>query len=171
MSPKHDPDLFRSGHNYSTYHLWMNTLPGLGQSHAPGTLKSSGNSDPFQHYAFSEAARGQQLPSSVSTPRTLGHTHFRRALPSPSASTRFQQHAKNGFLSSHRQHTVKQEKRTEQTLGSPWPDEGLIWLAQVKKDDGQELRRLKSFPPTVDRAERNTERQLGVQQRQTLTTQ
>lgn len=171
MSPPPSPDLPRHRFNYSSLRYGTYTHPGPSQSHRVGTLLDhSLRSDSFRRYAFSEAPRVTWPQASTAA---LGSFHRRSlrltAAPQPVlASAGFQQSGDYGSHWSHNQPLVKQEKNTVQgqsgdsMFGAMQPDEGLSWLARIRRE-GQGLRRLNSYPPSVASMEVDTGRQMEVE--------
>lgn len=162
VSPPPSPELPRSHITYNPRRFgmytqdhsrshWMGAMPG----HEPG-------SSSFRRYAFSEAPWGTQLHTS-----TAGRPSFhRRSLrltegPQPVfADTGFQQSHRSVPGWSPNQTVFKQEKHTVQgpngtgMFGALQPDNGLSWLAQVRRN-GQGLHRQNSYSPSVISAEVN----------------
>ncbi|XP_032361714.1 plakophilin-2 [Etheostoma spectabile] len=157
VSPAQSPELPRSRFDYSTHRCGMYTHPGPSQSHRGRTLLDhSLGSDSFRRYAFSEAPCVTR--SLVST--SADETYYRRSLrqtaaPQPVlANAAFQPSGEYGSRWGHNQTIVKQDKNIVQgqsgdmMLGANQPQEGLSWLAQIRRD-GQRHHRLNSYPPSV----------------------
>ncbi|XP_030576298.1 plakophilin-2 [Archocentrus centrarchus] len=185
VSPQASGELPRGRFQYSTYHYGMSTPPGPSLSRIVGTLpQHSARSASFHRSAFSEMPRGTQTFVSTPARATIWQRPVRQSVAPKSAfarSTPVQQNSEFGFWS-YKQNTAKQENPTVQrpngdpTLGSIQPDEGLSWLAQVRKRSNQKSLKQKSSLPSVSSAEvdagRQVEKQLPIQQlqRQNVTT-
>uniref|UniRef100_A0A3Q0SDE2 Uncharacterized protein n=1 Tax=Amphilophus citrinellus TaxID=61819 RepID=A0A3Q0SDE2_AMPCI len=185
VSPQASGELPRGRFQYSTYHYGMSTPPGPSLSRIVGTLpQHSARSASFHRSAFSEIPRGTQTFVSTPARATIWQRPARQSVAPKSAFARsapVQQNSEFGFWS-YKQNTAKQEKPTVQrpngdpTLGSIQPDEGLSWLAQVRKRSNQKSLKQKSSLPSVSSAEvdagRQVEKQLPIQQlqRQNVTT-
>ncbi|XP_070709866.1 plakophilin-2 [Pempheris klunzingeri] len=171
VSPTPSPELPRSRFNYSTYRYGTYTHPGPSQPYRVGTLLDhSLGSESFRHYAFSEVPLVTQPHASTAA---LGSIHRRslrqKAAPPPLfAKAAFQQNGEYGSRWNHSQILGQQEKRTAQgqrgdmMLGGTQPDDGLSWLAHVR-GEGQGLRRLNSYPPSVISLEVDTGRQMDME--------
>lgn len=171
MSPTPSPELPRSRFNYSTLRYGTYTHPGLSQSHRVGSmLDRSFGCDSFRRYAFSEAARVTRPHVSTAAHGSFRRRSFRQtAAPQPVfANAVFQQNGDYGSRWNHNQAVVKQEQHTVQgasgdmMLGGVQPDDSLSWLAQVRRE-GQGLRRLNSYPPSVVSLEVDIGRQMDVE--------
>lgn len=169
MSPPRIPEFPHSPFNHSTPRYVTFTHPGPSHSHRTGSLLDrSFGSDSFRRYAISEAPRITVFHASTVPLERFRHESVRQtAAPQPAfASAAFQQSVKYGSRPSCSQ-AVKQEKGIAQAksgdmmLGATQPDEGLAWLAKVRRE-GQELRRMKSHPASVTSMEVNVGRQLEV---------
>lgn len=170
MSPPQSPELPRHRFNYSTRRHGTYTHPGPSQSHRVGTLLDhSLRSDSFRRYAFSEAPRITRPQASTAALGSFRRRSLRQvATPQPVlASAAFQQSGDYGSRWNRNQTLVEQEKNTVQgqsgdmMLGAIQPDEGLSWLAQIRRE-GQGLRRLNSNPASVVSMEVDMGRQMEV---------
>nr|XP_020455084.1 plakophilin-2 isoform X2 [Monopterus albus] len=167
VSPSQSPESPRCRFNYNTLHYGTYIVPEPSQSHRVGTvLDQSSGSDVFRRYAFSEMPRGTQLHTSASMHGVIRPRMLRQMSgPQPVfASAALQQNCEYFSPRSHNQTVARQEKHTVQghsdmMLGAVQPDEGLPRLAQVK-GNGQRLRRLHSYPPSVTSVEVDTGRQM-----------
>ncbi|XP_053169756.1 plakophilin-2 [Scomber japonicus] len=162
VSPPPSPELPRSHITYNPHRFGMYTQD-HGHSHWMGAmLGQEPGSSSFRRYAFSEAPWGTQLHTS-----TAGRPSFhRRSLrltegPQPVfADTGFRQSHRSVSGWSPNQTVFKQEKHTVQgpngngMFGALQPDNGLSWLAQVRRN-GQGLHRQNSYSPSVISAEVN----------------
>lgn len=165
MSPPLTPESPRSRFNHSALYYGTYSHPGPSQSRRAGTLLDhSFASDSFRRYAFSEVPRVTQLHASTA-PVERFHQKSLRRTAAPQFS---QQSVKYGSRRSCGQTVDGEEKCTaqgqsgEMMLGAVQPNEGLGWLAQVRRE-GQQLSRMKSYPPTVTSMEVNMGRQLEVE--------
>ncbi|KAI3366778.1 hypothetical protein L3Q82_009438, partial [Scortum barcoo] len=156
VSPPQSPEHPRSRFNYSTLRYGTFTHPGPSHLHRMGTLLDhSFRSNSFYRYAHSEVPRVTRPQASTAELGSFGRTSFRQtAAPQPAfSSAAFQQSGDFRTLWCDDQTFVKQEKHMAQgqsrdmMRGSGRPDEGLSWLAQIKRE-GQGLRRLNSYPPS-----------------------
>ncbi|XP_074554557.1 plakophilin-2 isoform X2 [Halichoeres trimaculatus] len=160
VSPPPSPDFPL---RYATY-----THPGPRQLHRMGTLLDKLDSDSFQRYAFSEVPCIRRPQASTSTLGSFrGMSQRQTAAPQPVfANAAFQQNGDYVSRWSQSQSVVKQDKQMVQSkqmmLGANQPDEGLVWLAKVRRD-GQKLNRLNSYPPSVTSMEVDFGRQVEVE--------
>lgn len=170
VSAPWSPELSRF--NYTTPRYRSNgayAFPEFSQSYRVGTLLDhSHGSGSFRRYAFSEVPHGTQLHALTST-----HSSVRRRTPRQTAGPQpafvnaaLEQSGKYSLLWSPNQTANKQEKHTSQgqndmVLGAVQPDNGLSWLAQLKRN-GQRPRRLNSYPPSVASMEVDKGRQVEV---------
>ncbi|XP_074481371.1 plakophilin-2 [Sebastes fasciatus] len=176
VSPPPSPEFPRSQRfNYSASRYGTYTHPGPSQSHRVGPLLDySLGFDTFHRYAFSEAPRVTRPLTSTTAHGTLRRRSVRlTAAPPPPqqlglANASFRQSGEYGSRWNHNQSFVKQERQTAQgqngdmMLGAVQPEEGLAWLAQVRRA-GQGLRRLNSYPPSVTSMEVDMTRQMDVE--------
>lgn len=169
MSPPPTPEFPRSRFNHSAFYYGTYSHPGPSQSRRVGTLLDhSFASDSFRRYAFSEAPHVTQLHASTAPVERFQQKSLRRTTAPQFANTAFQQSVKYGSRRSYSQTVVEEEKRIAQgqsgdmMLGAIQPDEGLAWLAQVRRV-GQQLSRMKSYPPTVTSVEVDMGRQLEIE--------
>ncbi|XP_070785224.1 plakophilin-2 [Enoplosus armatus] len=171
VSPPPSPEFPRSCFNY-IYRYGTYTHPGPSQSHRVGTLLDhSFGCDSFRRYAFSEAPRVTRPHASTSALGSFRHRSLRQtAAPQPVfANAAFQQSGEYGSRWNYNQSVVKQDQHTVQAqsgdmmLGAIQPDEGLSWLAQIRRE-GQGLRRVNSFPPSVTSLEVDMGRQMEVEE-------
>lgn len=169
VSPPPTPESPRSRFNHSALYYGTYSHPGPSQSRRAGTLLDhSFASDSFRRYAFSEAPRVTQLHASTAPVERFHQKSLRRTAAPQFANAPFQQSVKYGSRRSCGQTVDGEEKRTaqgqsgEMMLGAVQPNEGLGWLAQVRRE-GQQLSRMKSYPPTVTSMEVNMGRQLEVE--------
>ncbi len=184
MSPTPSPNLPHRGFNYSTPHSGTYTHPGSSQSRRISTLLDrSFGSDSFGRYAFSEAPSTKRQQASTYVLDSVHRRSLRqRAVPqSVFANAAFQQNGEFSSSWNRKQSVVKEEKRTVQAqngdmmLGAVQPDEGLSWLAQVRRYSRGRCR-LNSHPPSFASIEvdmgRQEEAELPIQptQAQIVTT-
>ncbi|XP_034719175.1 plakophilin-2 isoform X1 [Etheostoma cragini] len=157
VSPAQSPELPRSHFDYSTHRYGMYTHPGPSQSHRGRTLLDhSLGSDSFRRYAYSEAPCITRTLVSTSADETYCRRSLRQtAAPQPVlANAAFQTSGEYGSRWGHNQTIVKQYKNTVQgqsgdmMLCAIQPQNGLSWLAQIRRD-GQRHHRLNSYPPSV----------------------
>ncbi|XP_042367292.1 plakophilin-2 isoform X2 [Plectropomus leopardus] len=169
VSPPPSPELPRSPFNYNTLRFNTYTHPGPSRSHRMGPLLDrSFASDSFHRYAFSEAPRVRRPLASTSAYGTYRQRSFRQtAVPHPVvANAAFQQSGE--YSPSWGQTVVKHDKHTvegpngDMMLGAIQPDDGLSWLAQVRRE-GRSLNRLSSYPPSVVSMEVDMGRQMEVE--------
>nr|XP_019947610.1 PREDICTED: plakophilin-2 [Paralichthys olivaceus] len=166
VSPPPSPQLPRAPLSYSTLRFGTYTIPEPSQAQRTGTLHDRPyGTDSFWRYAFSEAPRGTWPHTSTSANRNFRQS-LRRQTSGPQpvfANAAFQQSGRYGSRWSQNQ----TEKHNVQERGG---DEGLSWLAQVRRNP-QGLRRLNSYPPSVTSVEvdmvRQVEGDVPVQQIQT----
>lgn len=176
VSPPPSPDIHRNLLSYGTQRYATYTHPGPRQLHRMGTmLDHTMNSDSFQRYAFSEVPCIRRPQASTSTMGSFRGTPHRQTAAQPVfANAAFQQNGDFGSRWSQSHSIVKQDKQMVQSkqmmLGSNQHDEGLAWLAKVRRD-GQKLNRLNSYPPSVISMEvdfgRQVEGEPPIQQIQT----
>ncbi|XP_031169469.1 plakophilin-2 isoform X1 [Sander lucioperca] len=164
VSPAQSPELPRSRFNYSTHRYGTYTHPGPSQSHRGGTLLDhSLGSDSFRRYAFSEAPHVTRSLASTSADKTFRRRSLRQtAAPQPVlANAAFQPSGEYGSRWDHNQTIVKQDKNTMQgqsgdmMLGAIQPQEGLSWLAQIRRS-------VNSYPPSVTSVEVDMGRQMEL---------
>lgn len=171
VSPPPSPGLPLSRFNYCTYRQGMHTVPG--PAHAttmlPYNFRESDSS--FQRYAFSEASRPGQMNLSTSARRTVQQRSFRQATESQSVftSAAFQHGGEYGSRMSQKQSFGA--SCGEVKLGAAPVDDGLAWLAQLRRS-GQRSIRLRSYPPSGSSVEVKLEAEDPVQRihSQTVTT-
>ncbi|XP_041819980.1 plakophilin-2 [Chelmon rostratus] len=153
VSPLQSPVFPRSRFNLSTLRHGTYTHPGP-RDRASTMLDRSFGSNSFRRYAFSDAPRATRPQ-----PSTAAFENFRRRSLRQTASSApvfanapFQQ--RYGSQRSNNQPVVKQQKNVVQgrsgdgMLGASQPDEGLSWLARLRRE-GEELHKPKSYPPSV----------------------
>ncbi|XP_044041402.1 plakophilin-2 [Siniperca chuatsi] len=171
VSPPPSPELPRSRFNNSTLRFGTYSHRGPSQSRRVGTLlDNSFGSDSFRRYAFSETPCVTRLHASTSAHGSFRHRSLRETgAPQPVlANAAFQQSGEYGSRWNHNQSVVKEEKHTVQRqsggmiLGAIQSNEGVSWLAQIRRED-QGLRRLNSYPPSVTSMEVDMGRQMEVQ--------
>ncbi|XP_068587460.1 plakophilin-2 isoform X2 [Cebidichthys violaceus] len=169
VSPPSSPELPRIRFNHSASRYGMYTHPGHSQSHRASTMLDYAlGADLFRRYAFSEAPCGTRPLTSTSARGTLHRRSFRQtpATRPVIANAAFQQSGDYGSRWSNNQTIVKQEKHTVQgqsgdkMLGAIPPEEGLSWLAQVRREG---IRRINSYPPSVTSVEVDMRRQMEVE--------
>ncbi|XP_068442920.1 plakophilin-2 [Clinocottus analis] len=174
VSPPRSPEFPRIRFHHSASHYGTHTHPGHSQSHRPGPLLDhSLGSDSFRRYAFSEAPRGTRLLASRSEHGTL-HQRSLRQTPATQpvfANAALRQSGDYGSRWSHNQTIVKKDQHAvqgqngDEMLGAISPEEGLSWLAQVRREG---LRRMNSYPPSATSVEldsgRPTEVEVPLQQ-------
>ncbi|XP_059181778.1 plakophilin-2 [Centropristis striata] len=157
VSPPPSPELPRSRFNYNTLRYGTYTHPGPFQSHRAGPLLDhSLDLDSFGRYAFSDAPRFTRPLASTSAHGTSRQRSFKQTAGSQPvfANAAFKQSGEYGSRWNRDQTIVRQERASMQSqsadvmLGANQPDEGLSWLARVRRE-GQGLRRLNSYPPSV----------------------
>uniref|UniRef100_A0A8C9YK04 Plakophilin 2 n=1 Tax=Sander lucioperca TaxID=283035 RepID=A0A8C9YK04_SANLU len=134
------------------------------ESHRGGTLLDhSLGSDSFRRYAFSEAPHVTRSLASTSADKTFRRRSLRQtAAPQPVlANAAFQPSGEYGSRWDHNQTIVKQDKNTMQgqsgdmMLGAIQPQEGLSWLAQIRRS-------VNSYPPSVTSVEVDMGRQMEL---------
>lgn len=173
VSPPPSPEFHRSRFNPSSLRYSTYTHPGPSQSHRVGTLLDhSFTADSFRRYAFSEAPCGTRPLASTSAYGNIRQKSLRQtAAPPPPpvfANAAFQQSVEYGSGWGRNQSIVKKERHTvqrqsgEMILGAVQPDDGLSWLAQVRRE-GQGLHRLNSYPPSVTSVEVDMGKQMEVE--------
>lgn len=170
VSPPPSPEIPRNLFTYSAHRYGTYTHPGPNQQHRMGTLMDyTLGSDSFRRYAFSEAPCIRRPQASMSTQGSFRGRSLRQT-PAPQpvlTNAGFQQNGDYGSHWGHVQTLLKQDKRTVQSQngtimrGANLPDEGLLWLAKVRRD-GQRLHRLNSYPPSVISMEVDVGRQIAV---------
>lgn len=170
MSPPQSPEVPRFNHttpSYGSYGAY--TLPETSQSYRVGPLLDrSRGSGSFRRYAFSEVPHGTQLHASTSIHRSARRrTQRQTALPQPVfVNAALGQSGEYGSPWSPNRTAIRQEnpsshRQNDMVLGAVQPDEGLSWFAQLKRN-GQRLRRLNSYSPSVASIEVDTGRQVDV---------
>lgn len=170
MSPPRGPEFPRFNYTtprYGSYGAY--TLPETSQSYRVGPpLDHPYGSGSFRHYAFSEVPRGTQLHASNSVHRSVRRRTQRQAAgPQPVfVNAALEQSDECGSPWSHNRTANKQEKPTshgqdDMVLGAVEADDGLSWLAQLRRND-QRPRRLNSYPPSVASMEVDKGRQVEV---------
>ncbi|KAK9525671.1 hypothetical protein VZT92_016356 [Zoarces viviparus] len=169
VSPPPSPELQRIRFSHSASRYGMYTHPGHGQSHRASTMVDySRGSDSFRRYAFSEAPRGTRPLASASARGTLHRRSLRQtAATQPAiANAAFRQSGDYDSRWSNNQTIVKREKHAvrgqsgDNMLGAVPPEEGLPWLAQVRREG---IRRMNSYPPSVTSMEVDMGRQMEVE--------
>lgn len=169
MSPPTTPEFLRSPFKHNIHSYGMYTHPRPSHSHRAGSLLDhSFGSDSFRRYAASEVPRKTGFHAST-VPLERFHQKSLRWTEAPQpvfANEAFQQSIKYGSGPSNGR-AAEQERRVAQgqsgnvVLGATQPDEGMAWLAQVRRE-GQERSRM-SHSASVASMEVDLGRQLEVE--------
>ncbi|XP_051248985.1 plakophilin-2 [Dicentrarchus labrax] len=171
VSPPPSPEVPRNRFIHSTFRYGMYTHPGPSQSRRAGPLLDcSFGSDSFHRYAFSEAPRGTRPHTSTAAPGSFRQRSLRQTAAPQSmfANAAFQRSSEYGSRRSHSKTVIKQDKHPVQgqngdmMLGAVQPDECLSWFSHIRKE-GQGLRRLNSYPPSVISMDVDMGRQMEVE--------
>ncbi|KAM9334481.1 plakophilin-2 [Symphorus nematophorus] len=172
VSPAQSPEFPRGRFFQSTLRYGTYTHPGPSRSHMVGSqLDRSFGSDSFHRYAFSEAPRATRPHASTAAFNSFRRRSLRQTASPQPVFTRgaFQQSAEFGSRRSHRQTIVKQDiqnvqqgQSADMMFGTVQPDDGLSWLARVRRA-GQGLRRMNSHPASVTSLEVDGVRPLEVE--------
>ncbi|CAJ1054912.1 plakophilin-2 [Xyrichtys novacula] len=168
VSPPSSPNIHRNRFTCSTQRYATYTHPGPSQPRRIGSLLDHQlSSDSFHRYALSEAPCIRRPQASTSTLGSFrGQSQKLVAAPQPVFAA-IQQSSEYGG-SRWGQTIIKQDKQMVQgqsrdmMLSTNQTDEGLSWLAKIRRD-GQRLQRLNSYPPSVTSMEVDLGRQIDVE--------
>ncbi|KAM9846024.1 plakophilin-2 [Aulostomus maculatus] len=153
VSPPPSPEMASHRLGYNTRRFATYTFPGPIQTYRNGSLlHCSRRPDTFRHYAFSEAPRGTRLHPSTSTNgnfRRKSHRHTAGSQATFADMALQQMDDHECGWGGHDQSVFMEEELTMQGQNGDFqPNNELSWLARVRRE-GQGLRQLNSYPPTV----------------------